>query len=784
MRRAVSKIIPNGPPRFLQSGSLLSGDTNFKYRIDFNSVDEFYILLADPHRSWLPGDEISGQIIFISKKDLANIVITLSLIGSVKINASSHSKLRPVKELLFHHTIKIYGDENSGNNNENGEEFSNGLFKGEHRFPFIVKLPNKRVFTSIDFGKGSIKYSLKAAVGNASSFANDSPAASPLSDSNNNNNNNNTTKNNFILKTKNLNFHNSVYTSEKIITLINPIDVSKLPRSKPKRLIIKDPRLSKKLSRTQSSTSTLNTVNTFNTLSSNNSDTTTNGEFHSNGNTPGNSASQSNSNSPLNGLDNARPQVIKVALEIPERGFLRGELIPTKLNINHSRKIQDLNGIIVTLVRVCRLSNGHENMVESFRKDLQQLVLPLYVDPNTFQSEINTNLRVPADAFPTISGCPLVSFQYFIEVLINLSGKSLILDSSNHHKPSISTDEANHSLLENPSNDLKYKFNFNSNASMNQNERSGFINTDKYKRMKKFLLLTTEVIIGTNRLNERLAYTSNERSNELLHDNLNSISPTSRKSSSVSGSNDSPLLFNQTGSTPPSQQGHQQPMSLNPLSEAIPANNFSTPPYFENQQDSPLNIADTPIPGYEEVSNNYHANSSLAPVQMPTHQHLSEKEQIRAHEASLLPSAPPLDDAEETETISPIDKNNEILENIEELGEEVNQLNNESNDSASSRHSQSFGFFTYQNSTSTTTPTNHESLEEEEEEEEDNLYHSNNLLNSHAEIDSESTDWVPNYETANHDILLENDHVSTGTNMHPGRNANSSARGPQQDNSS
>lgn len=782
MRRAVSKIIPNGPPRFLQSGSLLSGDTNFKYRIDFNSVDEFYILLADPHRSWLPGDEISGQIIFISKKDLANIVITLSLIGSVKINASSHSKLRPVKELLFHHTIKIYGDENSGNNNENGEEFSNGLFKGEHRFPFIVKLPNKRVFTSIDFGKGSIKYSLKAAVGNASSFANDSPAASPLSDSNNNNNN--TTKNNFILKTKNLNFHNSVYTSEKIITLINPIDVSKLPRSKPKRLIIKDPRLSKKLSRTQSSTSTLNTVNTFNTLSSNNSDTTTNGEFHSNGNTPGNSASQSNSNSPLNGLDNARPQVIKVALEIPERGFLRGELIPTKLNINHSRKIQDLNGIIVTLVRVCRLSNGHENMVESFRKDLQQLVLPLYVDPNTFQSEINTNLRVPADAFPTISGCPLVSFQYFIEVLINLSGKSLILDSSNHHKPSISTDEANHSLLENPSNDLKYKFNFNSNASMNQNERSGFINTDKYKRMKKFLLLTTEVTIGTNRLNERLAYTSNERSNELLHDNLNSISPTSRKSSSVSGSNDSPLLFNQTGSTPPSQQGHQQPMSLNPLSEAIPANNFSTPPYFENQQDSPLNIADTPIPGYEEVSNNYHANSSLAPVQMPTHQHLSEKEQIRAHEASLLPSAPPLDDAEETETISPIDKNNEILENIEELGEEVNQLNNESNDSASSRHSQSFGFFTYQNSTSTTTPTNHESLEEEEEEEEDNLYHSNNLLNSHAEIDSESTDWVPNYETANHDILLENDHVSTGTNMHPGRNANSSARGPQQDNSS
>ncbi|CUM51692.1 pH-response regulator protein palF/RIM8 [Debaryomyces fabryi] len=781
MRKAVSKIIPNGPPRFLQSGSLLSGDTNFKYKLDFNSVDEFYILLADPHRSWVPGDEVSGQIIFISKKDLANIVITLSLIGSVKINASSHSKLRPVKELLFHHTIKIYGDENSANSNDNNvEEFGNGLFKGEHRFPFIVKLPNKRVFTSIDFGKGSIKYSLKAAVGNVSSFANDSPAVSPLSDSNNSNNN--TTKNNFILKTKNLNFHNSVYTSEKIITLINPIDVSKLPRSKPKRLIIKDPRLSKKLSRTQSSTSTLNTVNTFNTLSSNNSDTTTNGEFHSNSNTPGNSASHSNSNSPLNGPDKTRPQVIKVALEIPERGFLRGELIPIKLNINHTRKIQDLNGIIVTFVRVCRLSNGHENMVESFRKDLQQLVVPLYVDPNTFQSEINTNLRVPADAFPTISGCPLVSFQYFIEVLINLSGKSLVLDSSNHHKPSISTDEANHSLLENPSSDLKYKFNFNSNASMNHNERSGFINTDKYKRMKKFLLLTTEVIIGTNRLNERLAYTSNEQSNELVNENLHSTSLTSRKSSSVSGSNDSPLLFNQNGSTPPSQQSHQQPTSFNPLSETIPATHFSTPPYFESQQDSPLNIADTPIPGYEEASNNYHHDSSLAPVQMPTNQHLSEKEQMRAREASLLPSAPPLDDAEEAETISPIDRNNEILENIEEVGEETNQLNNDSNDSTSSRRSHSFGFFSYQNSTSTDTPPNQGSLEEDDD---DDLYHSNNNLLNEVDIDNESTDWVPNYEAANHDrLLLENDHVSTGTNIHPGRNANSSACGSQQDNSS
>ena len=67
---------------------------------------------------------------------------------------------------------------------------------------------------------------------------------------------------------------------------------------------------------------------------------------------------------------------IKAILEVPQRGYLRGELIPIKLSINHLRKIQDFNGIIITFVRVCRLDNGPDGVVESFRKDLQQLILP------------------------------------------------------------------------------------------------------------------------------------------------------------------------------------------------------------------------------------------------------------------------------------------------------------------------------------------------------------------------------------------------------------------------
>ncbi|CAI5757759.1 unnamed protein product [Candida verbasci] len=375
MRRAVSKILPakeEEPSR----------------------LDDFYIQLDNPHKVWLPGDEVSGLIVLISKKNLPNIIITLSLIGFIKINASSHSKLRPLKHTLFDHNIKIYGSE---------DEDSSGLNKGEHVFPFIVKLPNKRVFTSIDFGKGSINYTLKAAVGNVSSYV-------------------------VVDNIKQL--QNSLVTSEKVIHLINPIDVSSLPRPKPKRLILKDPRHNK-LIRTQSSTSTINTFGTFSSANSENSED--------------------------------EPS-IKVILEVPQRGYLRGESIPIKLSINHLKKVTDTNGIIITFVRVCRLDNGPDGVVESFRKDLQQSILPLYVDPKTFSSEINSSIRVPADAFPTISGCPLVSFQYFIEVLINLSGKPVVFDE--------------------------------------RKEKEKFVNTDKFKRSKKFLQLTTEIYIGTNRSEE------------------------------------------------------------------------------------------------------------------------------------------------------------------------------------------------------------------------------------------------------------------------------------------
>lgn len=850
MRRAVAKIIPNRQSKFLAGGndnsksnqatnhanenhgghSLSNHLSNLGLKMDFNSIADFYILLDNPHKSWLPGDEVSGQIILISKKNLANISITLSLVGFVKINASSHSKLRPIKHNLFHHTINIYGGNALPSSDENNEEYSNGLYKGEHRFPFIVKLPNKRVFTSIDFGKGSITYLLRAALGNTSSggslfktTSNTGSALYSLSSSQGSDSNSNSPSN-LINKTKSLKIiNNPSYTSEKFIKLINPIDVAKLPSPKPKKLIIRDPRYAKKLSRTQSSASTINTTNTMNTystMSSNNSEeqanspglvndtniTTPHSHHHNHHHTTEPSLTPAPATPTL---EFAKPESIKVALEIPQRGYLRGELIPIKFNLSHLKKIQDVNGIIITFVRVCRLDNGPDGFFESFRKDLQQSVIPLYVDPYTFQLEINTSVRVPADAFPTISGCPLVSFQYFIEVLINLSGKSVSLDNNEHAKnsttvkseesahlfdgnsaTSTNSNSLSHSNLDllnssNSNGDFKFKFNFNVTSPINQTERSGYINTDKFKRMKKFIQITTEVIIGTHRSNEAsenatlAGRVTADGDGSTAPAGSNVISSLSRHSSLLSGSNGSPnALSGSASSNSPAQvvttvnslpehlarsggstssQANPVPSNqnasayINVIPEAAAVSNFETPPYFADINEQYSNAGNYGIPNYEEISD------AAGTTPFPEQLNMSEKDRMKAHESSLLPSEPPLDDMiddNDHETISPIDGTNQILENTDE--EDNSTLNmrpgtsGENNVGTKQLNSNTYQFFT--------TP-NEDYEANNGTSDDDDLYHTNlDIISENnrlgIETDTAASDYVPNYETANKDKLV------------------------------
>lgn len=739
MRRAVSKFIPGKLAR--PPGTVPEPQPS--YKIDSSSVEDFYISLDSPHKSWLPGEEISGQVILILKKHLANIAIEFCLCGYVKINASPHLKLKTMKRTLFNHNIRIYGPDPDRPRSSDNDEFVNGLYKGEHRFPFIVKLPKKRVFTSIDFGKGAIEYVLKTALRSADEpvSANLPSAESPGA----------ITTDLFARARQLTRTNGAAYTSEKIISLVNPIDVAELPAPKPKRLIIKDPRRNTRLLRVESSTST---VNTFSTMLSNNSENeltlttpltssqtnpaVTPNLLHNSHISPGHSV-PSNLSPSLN-ADGPRLNTIRVSMELPQSGFLRGELIPIKLYIHHLKKIQDTKGIIVTLVRVCRIDYGPDGHYESFRKDLLQLIIPLFVDPNTFQSEINTSLRVPPDAFPTISGCPMVSFQYFIEVMLNLSGKSLSIDVPNDYpksNPAPSEDMLTAGSGISPGNQGNYTYHAYQN-------RSEFINTDKYKRLKKFLQITSEVVIGTHRLDKQQTLsTPPEGQNEPLANG-------SRRSLSASTtSSASPSTQAHTHIQAPQHQIHAARSGMSSISaipESATMSNF-TPPYQRHSmggtalQESPLASA----PMYEDV---------LADVAMPPQPNLTEKERMRLHEQSLLPSEPQFDassDNEDRETVSPMDPSHDILDEIAQGG-------TPSVNSSPALNQFSTGSFPQEQSSRGNEPVN-DSMNWLDQEvpiwEQNDLYEPDgNFNNADTIVQEGAYDLVPNYDSAGNDQLV------------------------------
>lgn len=139
---------------------------------------------------------------------------------------------------------------------------------------------------------------------------------------------------------------------------------------------------------------------------------------------------------------------VTATIEVLKAGCLRGESIPVRVSIKHTKPIKSLHGIIVTLVRQGRfdtfpisgnglsskgsasslkkgLSLSSNGLTTTFRKDLSQVIVPLIVDPERLTAVVSASVRVPEDAFPTITSVPgqIVSFRYFIEVLVDLGGK-------------------------------------------------------------------------------------------------------------------------------------------------------------------------------------------------------------------------------------------------------------------------------------------------------------------------------------------------------------------------
>ena len=215
-------------------------------------------------------------------------------------------------------------------------------------------------------------------------------------------------------------------------------------------------------------------------------------------------------------------KVITATIESQAGGCLQGDVLPVKVNITHTKVVKSTYGVILTLYRLARVDmhpsiplgpteKGKNPKYEDyypksmtglgglsltgagsshlFRKDMSQSMTPLYIDPQTLTAEVIAKVRVPEEAFPTISTVPgaMISFKYYVEVVVDIQGK---LGGQDRSFSTLS----GHSAMPGPTLGID-------GSDM---ERSAFtpfgptiIDTAPIRRDKSVVTSTFEVIIGT-----------------------------------------------------------------------------------------------------------------------------------------------------------------------------------------------------------------------------------------------------------------------------------------------
>ena len=223
-------------------------------------------------------------------------------------------------------------------------------------------------------------------------------------------------------------------------------------------------------------------------------------------------------------------KTITSTVELLRSGCLPGDVLPLTVHINHTKPIKSLHGIIITFYRQGRIDmhpalpptrnlggkrsekSKHEDYYPKsktglgglslssagssslFRKDLAQTVAPIMVDPQTLSAEIKASIRVPEDVFPTIASVPgaIISFKYFVEVVVDLNGKLAGPDNAFPRHGTIAT-APSHAT--------------STNVPMSRTEQGmenmlaalggSIVDTDQIRRDKSVVACLFEVVVGT-----------------------------------------------------------------------------------------------------------------------------------------------------------------------------------------------------------------------------------------------------------------------------------------------
>lgn len=331
-------------------------------------------------------------------------------------------------------------------------------------------------------------------------------------------------------------------------------------------------------------------------------------------------------------------KTITVTVESLAGGCLRGDNLTTKISIVHTKHVKSLYGVIVTLYRLARVDmhptiplgpteKGSKEEYEDyypksftglgglslsgagsshvFRKDLSQALMPLIVDPTTLTSEITAKVRVPEEAFPTISTVPgaMISFKYYIEVVVDVQGKLAGQDRN----------LGNVGGLTSPSVGVYGTTVADGSDSLERNAfapaGSNFIDTAGIRRDKSVVTWTFEVIVGTR--------DSERKNGKRRLDALPTPQPSPPRARTVTV--DPSDIDRADGDYYLSQEQDVEPgwFPYHGSHDHYGARDET----YSQQLDEPPPIT--------------------SPPQMPDETELPEKERLRRAEARLLPSQPP-----------------------------------------------------------------------------------------------------------------------------------------------
>ncbi|KAJ5225529.1 hypothetical protein N7468_006754 [Penicillium chermesinum] len=327
---------------------------------------------------------------------------------------------------------------------------------------------------------------------------------------------------------------------------------------------------------------------------------------------------------------------ITAKTEVMRAGVLPGDTLPIIVTINHCKAVRSAQGIIITLYRQGRIdlhpaipigsqADGKKPVYEdcyprsrtglggltlgttrtssTFRKDLSQSFAPLIVNPSDMTAIVKTSIRIPEDAFPTITRVPgaMINFRYYVEVVVDLRGKAT---TPERFIPRFNMVSGGSTFS--PSGQILNPADANGTA-ITANWAGNILDTDQVRRSKGVISVAFEVVVGTR-------------------DSQRNASAAERMSFSAADSNAS--------NPPPESSTFINPGDTEDWPEASP-HEYGHEEEFSPEQEWPEHPEEYPSP--------YQPNGQMAPFP-ELDEPEDEKARVRRHEETLLPSQPPGED--------------------------------------------------------------------------------------------------------------------------------------------